>query len=589
MFFKKCDMISPPITLSFKGDYMHSSIFSGILTIIVYIITLVFTIYYALQFINKEKPTAYFFDRFIKEAGKFTFNSSSIFHYLYLINKTTQSKTYFDFDMIRIIGIEDINIESYYSSIDLEDIPHWIYGFYKYDVDTKGINDLIENKEEFEQSVCIRKYYNPNTKKYYDTTDNENFIWPSIEHGMSNPNSTFYGIIIEKCKNDNLRKLLGFNNCNNNDIIDDYIYSNGIILELIDHYSDVLNYKEPFTKYFYSIGNLFFQKSYTLNNMNFNPALIKTHNGFFFDNVIEEKSYLFSQNEKVTMDEEIEIKDEEGKPVYDENGEKKYKSSGIVSSYYFWMQNRLQYYERNYQRVQDILSEIGGLSRTVFIIAALINLTVSKYITLLDTEEFILSIDNKNYYNEKVNNQKPIIIYKKDENMFPPKKVNFNNSQNGLQQSSNIQKFNKDGDYILESTISQNKYSNKKILINTYIAYNKEENESKNIDIKIEKEKKNYKKKRNRTKEINTKLKEASEKKTINKLLNEPKKEDTNKQIKKQNFNWFKYIWYKICCGRNNPMISYYEDYRTKLISEESLIHGQLDIFKLIKICKLEE
>ena len=134
-----------------------------------------------------------------------------------------------------------------------------------------------------------------------------------------------YGIIIEKCKNDNLRKLLGFNNCKNDDIIDDYIYSNGIVLELIDHYSDVLNYKEPFTKYFYSIGNLFYPKIYSLNNMNFNPALIKTHNGFFFDNVIEEKSYLFSQNEKVTMDEEIEIKDKEGKLIYDENGEKKYK------------------------------------------------------------------------------------------------------------------------------------------------------------------------------------------------------------------------------------------------------------------------
>ena len=395
MFFKKCDMISPPITLSFKGDYMHSSIFSGILTIIVYVVTLISAIYYALQFINKEKPTAYFFDRFIKDAGKFTFNSSSIFHYLYLINKTTQSKTYFDFDMIRIIGIEDINIESYYSSIDLEDIPHWIYGFCIYDVDTKGISDLIENKEEFEQSVCIRKYYNPNTKKYYDTTDNENFIWPSIEHGMSNPNSKFYGIIIEKCKNDNLRKLLGFNNCNNNDIIDNYIYSNGIVLELIDHYSDVLNYKEPFTKYFYSIGNLFYPKTYSLNNMNFNPALIKTHNGFFFDNIIEEKSYLFSQNKKVTMDEEIEIKDKEGKPIYDENGEKKYKSIGIVGSYYFWMQNRLQYYERNYNKVQDILSEIGGLSRTVFIIATIINSIFSNYITLLDTEEFILP---KNLY-----------------------------------------------------------------------------------------------------------------------------------------------------------------------------------------------
>ena len=444
--------------------------------------------------------------------------------------------------MIRIIGIEDINIESYYSSIDLEDIPHWIYGFCKYDVDTKGISDLIENKEEFEQSVCIRKYYNPNTKKYYDTTDNENFIWPSIEHGMSNPNSTFYGIIIEKCKNDNLRKLLGFNNCNNDDIIDNYIYSNGIVIELIDHYSDVLNYKEPFTRYFYSIGNLFFPKSYTLNNMNFNPALIKTHNGFFFDNVIEEKSYLFSQNEKVTMDEEIELKDEEGKQVYDENGEKKYKSIGIVSSYYFWMQNRLQYYERNYQRVQDILSEIGGLSRTVFIVATIINSIISNYITLLDTEEFILSIDNTNYYNEKINNQNPIIIYKKNENMFPPRRIYYNNNQNYLQQSSNIQRLTKYNNNNLENknseeTKPQNYYSfiNKRNLITTYNTNNKEENEIKN-EMNYERGKINIYRKRNNFIGKN-KLTEVLEKKTQNVFINETKKEDITRPNKKQNFN----------------------------------------------------
>ena len=129
MFLKKCDMISPPITLSFKGEYIHSSIFSGILTIIIHIITLAFGIYYILQFINKEKPTAYFYNRFINDAGKFTLNSSSLFHYLYLINKKSQSIITFDFDMIRIVGLEEINIEFYYSSIDLETTPHWIMDF----------------------------------------------------------------------------------------------------------------------------------------------------------------------------------------------------------------------------------------------------------------------------------------------------------------------------------------------------------------------------------------------------------------------------------------------------------------------------
>ena len=311
---------------------------------------------------------------------------------------------------------------------------------------------------------------------------------------MSHPNYTFYGIIIEKCKNDNLRKLLGLNNCKSNDNIDNYIYSKGIVLQIIDHYSDVLNYKEPFTKYFYSISNLLYPKSYTINNMNFNPALLKTHNGIILDNVVEENSYLFSQNEKVTMDEAIEIKDEEEKPMYNENGEKKYKSTGIVSSYYFWLQNRLQFYDRNYKRLQDILSNIGGLSRTFFVIANIINAFFSDYITLSDTEELISSIDNTNYYNEKINNKKPMIIDKKDKIMFPPKKKL--NNRNNIQLSNN-QRLTKDGDTIsenrnLEETIPQKQFSDisKKNITNNVNTNNKEEekeeNEIKNIEFKNE-------------------------------------------------------------------------------------------------------
>ena len=350
MFFKKFDRISSLITLSFKGDNMHSSIIAGILSIIAYGLTTTFGVFYALYFIQKKKPTAYFYSRYLEDAGKFSLDTSSVFHYFYFLNKTDSSIIPFDNDIIRIIGVENINIDTYFTSIDLETTNHWVYGSCKYELDLDSIGYLIANMEEFENSACIRKYYDSKTRTYYNTNDKANFKWPSLEHGMSHPTYNFYGVIIEKCKNNNLREKLGLNICKEDAEINNYISSSAVVLQLIVHYTDVLNYDEPFTKYFYSISNLLFPKSYTVNNMNFNPAIIKTHNGIILDEVEEKGTFLFSQNEKVTMDEEVELKDEEGKPIYNDNNEKVYKSTGIVSSYYFWLQNRLQIYERNYKK-----------------------------------------------------------------------------------------------------------------------------------------------------------------------------------------------------------------------------------------------
>ena len=232
-------------------------------------------------------------------------------HYVYMINKNSQSIAKFDLDMLRIIGLEKINVDVYYMSVDLSLTPHWLYGICNInDLNIKSLNHLMP-LENNDNSACIHKYYNPNTKKYYDIHYNKNFKWPSIAHGMSNPNYTFYSLIVEKCKNDNLRKLTGFGPCKSKDEIDNYISSSGIVLEFIDHYPDVLNYKEPFTKYFYSLSNLLYPKSFTVNHINLNPAIIKTHNGIFFDNIVEEHSYLFDQNEKISLNEEIEMKDDE--------------------------------------------------------------------------------------------------------------------------------------------------------------------------------------------------------------------------------------------------------------------------------------
>ena len=62
------------------------------------------------------------------------------------------------------------------------------------------------------------------------------------------------------------------------------------------------------------------------------------------------------------------------------------------------------------------------------------------------------------------------------------------------------------------------------------------------------------------------------------------KKNKKEKSYKKKKFNFCSYIGYKICCGKNDKMIKYYENIREKLISEENIIQNYLDIYELLKL-----
>ena len=62
-----------------------------------------------------------------------------------------------------------------------------------------------------------------------------------------------------------------------------------------------------------------------------------------------------------------------------------------------------------------------------------------------------------------------------------------------------------------------------------------------------------------------------------------------NRPLERQEFNWFKYIWYLICCGTNDKKIAYYEDFRAKLISEENIIQNYLDVYRLLKANNLQK
>ena len=584
MFIKKFDFLSPPITLYFKGQNTHSSIISGILSLLACSVILGFGIYYALQFINKENPVAYFFNRYIEDAGTFPMNSSSIFSFLQMMNSKELLPKDTDFDSVRIIGLDRITIDNYMRDNDLEHYNHWLYGNCNNDSDTEGIGYLV-TQDKFTQSACIRKYYDMNKKRYYDVGDS-NFIWPIIHHGMSHPDANMYGVIVEKCRNDTLRSLSGARVCKTPEYIEEYVYSSYVRFILIDNYADVLNYKNPLTKYLFAVTNGVFSGTFTTNHLNFNPAQVITDNGIFVENIKEEVSYIYSFNEKITSNQDLLITDDIGNPILDENGKEKYKSTGIIIAFYFWMQNNLQLYQRKYQKFQDVLGDIGGLSSIILTIVSVINLLISDFIILLDTEELALNLNDKNLSSSDLK-KKPTIFRKAKGIMNPPRRIVYNRYDTPNQQKSTnfLRGRNEDIDY---------EYNNKEFQNDNNISFNNNYND--NIY--------NFNRnKRYRLNEIKNKKNEFENfgyiKKVVRKKENlEPNKDNdktegesvlSKKPNEKQNFNWFSYIKYIVLCGKNNPYISYYEEFRSKLISEENIIQNYIDVYRLLEVNKLKK
>ena len=140
MLLRKVDMLSPNITLYYKQKNTHSSIISGILTIIAFIFILSFGIFHVIKYVNREYPMAYFFDRYIEDIGTFSLNDSYFFNYIQIIDTITRENIEIDFNKIEIIGV-NITIDNY---IDYGDnISYWLYGKCDNEINIKDMENLL--------------------------------------------------------------------------------------------------------------------------------------------------------------------------------------------------------------------------------------------------------------------------------------------------------------------------------------------------------------------------------------------------------------------------------------------------------------
>ena len=537
MFLRRIDMLSPKITLYYKQKNTHASVISGILTIIALSLIIIFTVMYFIRYAHKENPTAYFFNRYIEDIGTFSLSENHFFNFVQLVGSRREIKQ-IDFNKIEIVGVNRI-INDNFSEEDFN-ISHWIYGKCDEEIDISNIKDLLDD-EGFDKSACLKKYYNKETKQYYNIYD-KNFEWPSIKHGASHINVTFLGVIIKRCTNTTFR-LNNFGPCSSEDEINNYLNDGHLSFNIIDHYIDILNYENPITRFLYPITQGLTKDSYVTNNLNFNPGLIKTYDNLFSDKPVEKSTYFFHENSKTTT---------------------VLENTNIICSFYIWMQNSQQYYERRYQKLQDALSDIGGIANLILIIAQCINYLIARYNMLVDTQELLKNIIKKN-----------TSIYENLIKTHNPRKFIKVNIQKKNEDNSTLKIFesNKNAHIINTDKTEIEKEENKKEInhkINVINSNNIEEetNRNKNEENIDQQNEKRYK--------AFEKLRRMSTRKFIRRdfsLINE-----------NDYFNCFSYFFYICLCKRINSNIKYYEELRRLIISEECMIQNYLNIYKLLEI-----
>ena len=353
------DFLSPRITLYQKGKIRHSSIFSGILTLLSYSLCFLITIYFSLELIQHKKPMAYFYKSFKNETGYFPLNSSSLFHYILFMNAHKEFIT-FNSKYLRIKGVRNISYNLYPDDIDKED--HWIYDICDSQIQLEeDIEKLIyKNNINYFNGACVKYYFNSTDKTYYKH-NHMNYIPPYLLHGNSRTDNLYYSIIIERCRNNSIDNLIFGNSCASNDEMNDFFRTfAAVFLQIVDHNIDINNYYKPIETILYPISSGVLGKEYAQHNLNFSPLIVKTNKNILFDIYDEQISFLFEENRK--------------------NSKNNSDQTIILCEFVFWMQNIFQIYERNYKNISDVLASAGGFFEAIITIGSLINYYYHRYI-----------------------------------------------------------------------------------------------------------------------------------------------------------------------------------------------------------------
>ena len=447
------DFLSPQITLFFYEKRSHTSKIGGLLVLTMISLSIAYISYLLYIVISHKRATSVFFKRFEWEAGRYSFNSSSIFHFIQIFS--TENGGYFDEYNPRLIHTYTTFVHSGFKESDLGLYDHWVFDRCRKDIDDKDIEpSILENVDNFTNSVCIRYYYNSKTRQYFPLGDRE-FVWPHLEHGTARRNNIYLTTIVQKCTNDSvINKIFGA--CPSQEEIDNYVNKYfAIYFYFTDIQIDPLDYVRPITRYLNIItSGIGTAQAFVENYIHFSPVQIRTKEGDFFSNSKNDNSY-FDMNRKGAAS----------------NSEDYFK----LVKYYHLIQNTMQIYERKYSNIFDILPQIGGVIQFTFYIFFWLNYFYNKYIIAYDTNSLFFdakeskrNIHHDNLEKKDNNNTKSFNERINSNNINVNNLNNINNKKKNFQAIShkhinflNEKIYNKNNAFLFKN--NQNKQKGKKV------------------------------------------------------------------------------------------------------------------------------
>ena len=612
--FANIDFLSPPITLFHLGKRTHTSRIGATLFIILIIICFSYAIFLIYNLVSHKQMTYIFHKKFEYEAGYYSFNSSSVFHFIQIFSPDNGG--YFDKFDSRYIRAYTTYAKSNLTYDNLHLYDHWVFDQCRKNVDDEGLDpSLFSNVENFTNGVCIRYFYNSKEKKYY-SLGADGFKWPHLEHGMAQRSNIYLTTIIQKCSNDSIINEI-FGECPSQKEIDDYLSKYfGIYLYFTDTQIDPTDFKKPVTQFLQVVSTgIGTSQAYVECHIHFSPVRILTKIGSIFGKSYETNSFYFDFNRKGSAN----------------NAGQKYFT---ITRYYHLMQNNIQIYERRYNNVFDILSEIGGIVQFIFYFFYWINYIYNLFIVDADTNSMFFSLDQnkvgqrRNTHfslnqisNDIKTNENDNKIYNIQNNILNITNNKVNKIKNSFYLNSNEKKENSNNFQSNESIVKNNssdKFNNKKINSSEVDILNKNNIIKENLNINKNIELKPNLIQNNSDKSINSK-------KMNNKIINETEKKINKKRDKRKSLivKKPKDIIHKVSISRdsinkfdyNNPRpikklrhvssiidftksvifkkektdYHYIHLFRKHLLSEEHLLKSHITLVLLEKKCKIND
>jgi hypothetical protein len=379
MSLSSIDLLSPKITLFYRGNNSHISQLGGLLSTIFLITLIIFSINFFFQIIDPQINSVFSYEQYL---GDLKYNQSidysGINHFIQIYSDS--SKSWFgdlDDKNIIIYGINKKN-KIYYNddektNIDLYKTEHWVYNKCEdiIDINQNLFSDISKIIKDYSKSICLRYYFNPEKQKYYQIGSG-GYIPPALETNFVSEKKIIYTIIVEKCYNNSIFNEQFHHECNNEEDIKKYFNSlDDIFLYFSDNQIQSKHLKNPFEKYFFRVSSTIKNMAYFDNDIVLSPIKIISENNFFLTKK-EKYAYVlknFFRNEKYIN--------------------KEFATIGIFNLYF---SDKIIIYQIRYFNLIEILAHFGGLSYLLFYIFRILNYLSSRY-TIIENTKNLFSIN----------------------------------------------------------------------------------------------------------------------------------------------------------------------------------------------------